>query len=236
MTKRLLVVEDEPGIAMALEDDLTHHGYAVEVVGDGQAAVDAASRGNFDGIVLDLMLPKKDGFAVCRQLRAGGVRTPILMLTARTEERDAVRALDLGADDYVTKPYRPAELRARLNALLRRDSFAGCDTFMFGDVAVDFVRREVTRGSRVVPLTPQEFRLLETFIRHRGRALDRQRLIDEAWGRDTFVTDRVVDNQITNLRKKVEPNPAEPRYILSLRGFGYRFDGDEGRDRSVTKP
>jgi DNA-binding response OmpR family regulator len=236
MTGRLLLVEDEPGIAMALEDELTHHGYAVEVVRDGEAAVEAARTGAFDGIVLDVMLPKKDGFTVCRELRACGVRTPILMLTARTEEQDTVRGLDVGADDYVTKPYRPAELRARINALLRRHSQPEPDLVVFGDVRVNFVRREVTRGSRVVPLTPQEFRLLEALIRHRGRALDRQRLIDEAWGRDTFVTDRVVDNQITNLRKKVEPNPGEPRYILSIRGFGYRFDGDGDPDQSVTEP
>jgi two-component system alkaline phosphatase synthesis response regulator PhoP len=227
VTKRLLVVEDEPGIAMALEDELTHHGYAVEVVRDGEAAVDAARAGDFDGIVLDLMLPMKDGFTVCQELRACGVRTPILMLTARTREHDTVRGLNIGADDYVTKPYRPAELRARIGALLRRHSAAESDIVVFGDITVNFVRREVTRGGRVVPLTPQEFRLLESLIKHRGKALDRQRLIDEAWGRDTFVTDRVVDNQITNLRKKVEPNPADPRYIVSIRGFGYRFDADE---------
>jgi DNA-binding response OmpR family regulator len=227
MTRRLLIVEDEPGIAMALEDELTHHGYAVEIVNDGQAAVEAAKMGGFDALVLDLMLPKKDGFTVCRELRECGVRTPILMLTARTQEQDTVRGLEIGADDYLTKPYRPAELRARINALLRRHSEPEGEVFAFGDITVNLVRREVTRGTRVVPLTPQEFRLLESLIRHRGRALGRQRLIDEAWGRDTFVTDRVVDNQITNLRKKVEPNPAEPRYILSIRGFGYRFDGDQ---------
>ena len=225
MTKRLLVVEDEPGIAMALEDELTHQGYEVEVVRDGQAAVEAGRDPRFDGIVLDLMLPKKDGFAVCRELRAAGVRTPILMLTAKSQEEDTIRGLDIGADDYVTKPYRPPELRARIQALLRRSSEAVVDVYRFGNVEVDFVRREVKRGTQPVSLTPLEFRLLETLIRHRGRALRRQRVIDEAWGRDTFVTDRVVDNQVTNLRKKVEPNPSEPKYILSVRGFGYRFDG-----------
>lgn len=226
MRKRLLVVEDEPGIAMALEDELNHHGYAVEVVRDGQAAVDAVREGRFDGIILDLMLPKKDGFAVCRELRAFGVQTPILMLTARTREADTVRGLETGADDYVTKPYRPEELRARIVAMLRRSAQHAPEDFAFGDIEVSFVRREVTRDRRPVPLTPQEFRLLDTFIRNRGRALSRQRLIDEAWGRDMFVTDRVVDNQVTNLRRKIEANPAAPRYIVSVRGFGYRFEGD----------
>lgn len=222
---RLLIVEDEPGIAMALEDELTHHGYEVEVARDGQTAVDEGRDSRFDAIVLDVMLPKKDGFSVCRELRALGVRTPILMLTAKTEEKDTVHGLEIGADDYLTKPYRPPELRARIQALLRRASDLPTDTFRFGNVEVNFSRREVSRAGQVVPLTPLEFRLLETFIRHRGRALGRQRLIDEAWGHDTFVTGRVVDNQVTNLRKKVEVNPAEPAFILSVRGFGYRFDG-----------
>ena len=193
---------------------------------DGQAAVDEGRDPRFDGIVLDLMLPTKDGFTVCRELRAQGVKTPILMLTAKTQEMDTVRGLEIGADDYVTKPYRPHELRARIQALLRRSAPEVMETYRFGDVEVDFGRREVRRHDHPVALTPQEFRLLETFIQHRGRALRRQRLIDRAWGHDTFVTGRVVDNQVTNLRKKIEPNPAEPRYILSVRGFGYRFDGE----------
>jgi two-component system response regulator VicR len=224
MTRRLLIVEDEPGIAMALEDELTHHGFDVEVVHDGQAAVDEGRNPRFDGIILDVMLPKKDGFTVCRELRALGVNTPILMLTAKAEEHDTVHGLEIGADDYVTKPYRPPELRARIQALLRRSQLSA-DVYTFGGLEVDFVRREVRRDATPVALTPLEFRLLETFVRYHGRALTRQRLIDEAWGRDTFVTDRVVDNQVTNLRKKIEPNPAEPQYILSVRGFGYRFDG-----------
>lgn len=224
MTRRLLIVEDEPGIAMALEDELTHQGYVVEVVHDGQAAVEEGQDPRFDGIILDLMLPGKSGFQVCRELRAMGVRTPILMLTAKAQEADTVRGLELGADDYVTKPYRPDELRARVHAILRRVVGDVPESCQFGDIVVDFVRREVRRGARTVALTPLEFRLLETFIRHRGRALGRQRLIDQAWGRDTFVTSRVVDNQVTNLRKKIEPDPSVPRHIVSVRGFGYRFD------------
>lgn len=225
MSRRILVVEDEPGIAMALEDDLRNEGYDVELVQDGEAAVFAGRDARFDAVVLDVMLPKKDGFAVCRELRAIGVRTPILMLTAKTQDADKIRGLDIGADDYVTKPYNPAELRARIHALLRRSSDVLPDVYGFGEMKVDFTRREMTRAGAPVPLTPLEFKLLEVFVRHRGRALDRQRLIDAAWGRDTFVTDRVVDNQVTNLRKKIEPNPSEPTYVRSVRGFGYRFDG-----------
>jgi DNA-binding response OmpR family regulator len=225
VSRRILVVEDEPGIAMALEDELRNQGYDVELANDGEAAVFAGRDARFDAVVLDVMLPKKDGFAVCRELRALGVRTPILMLTAKTQDADKVLGLDIGADDYLTKPYNPAELRARIHALLRRSADALPDVYEFGAVTVDFSRHEMTRGGVAVPLTPLEFRLLEVFIRHRGRALGRQRLIDAAWGRDTFVTDRVVDNQVTNLRKKIEPNPSEPTYVLSVRGFGYRFDG-----------
>jgi len=225
VTRRLLIVEDEPGIAMAIEDELTHHGYEVEVARDGQAGLDAALEARFEAILLDVMLPKKDGFSVCRELRARGVRTPILMLTARSQEEDTVKGLQLGADDYVVKPYRPHELLARVQALMRRASEPPPDLYRFGDVETDFVRREVRQNGTVIALTPQEFRLLEVFIRNRGRALGRQRLLDEAWGRDAFVTNRVVDNQVTNLRKKIEPDPTQPRYLLSVRGFGYRFDG-----------
>jgi DNA-binding response OmpR family regulator len=158
------------------------------------------------------------------------------MLTARTQEADTVRGLDSGADDYVMKPYRPQELCARIRALLRRHDEPARDVFMFGDVTVDFARREVACNGRAVPLTPQEFRLLEAMIRYRGKALDRQRLIDEAWGRDTFVTDRVVDTQVANLRKKIEPNPSEPRYIRSVRGYGYRFDDAGFPDEGLTRP
>jgi DNA-binding response OmpR family regulator len=225
VSRRILVVEDEPGIAMALEDELTNQGYDVELANDGETAVFAARDARFDAVVLDVMLPKKDGFTVCRELRALGVRTPILMLTAKTQDADKVLGLDIGADDYLTKPYKPAELRARIHALLRRSSDVLPDVYTFGAITVDFSRHEMTRNGVAVPLTPLEFRLLEVFIRHRGRALGRQRLIDAAWGRDTFVTDRVVDNQVTNLRKKIEANPSEPTYVLSVRGFGYRFDG-----------
>ena len=223
---RILVVEDEPAIAQALEDDLTLEGYRVRVVGDGHAAVKAGREVAFDAILLDVMLPGKDGFEVCRELRRSGVRTPILMLTARTQESDKVLGLETGADDYVTKPFGVRELRARVAALIRR-SQAGSPlpSVQIGETDVDFGRGEVRRGSRATPLTPIEFRLLQALVRARGRILTREQLITEAWGPNTFVSDRVVDNHIGSLRRKIEPDAAEPRYLRNVRGLGYRLDG-----------
>jgi DNA-binding response OmpR family regulator len=222
---RILVVEDEPGIAMALEDDLRLEGYAVEVIHDGLAAAKRAREASFDAILLDVMLPGKDGFEICRELRRHGIRTPILMLTARAQEAEKVLGLEAGADDYVTKPFGVRELRARIAALLRRSQAdAAPPQVRIGDVEVDFGRGEIRRGDRTTALTPLEFRLLQTFVGARGRILTRAQLIAEAWGPNTFVSDRVVDNHIGSLRKKIEPDAAEPRYLLNIRGLGYRFD------------
>ncbi|MBI1874173.1 MAG: response regulator transcription factor [Acidobacteria bacterium] len=222
---RILIVEDEPGIALALEDDLTLEGYGVEVIQDGLAAVKRAREERFDAILLDVMLPGKDGFEVCRELRRSGVRTPILMLTARAQEAEKVLGLEAGADDYVTKPFGVRELRARIAALLRRSQAGSAPAVVrIGDAEVDFARGEIRRGPETTPLTPLEFRLLQAFVRARGRILTREQLITEAWGPNTFVTDRVVDNHIGSLRKKLEPDVAEPRYLRNVRGLGYRFD------------
>ncbi len=222
---RILVVEDESSVAMGLEDDLKLEGYEVEVARDGEAATRRAREEPFDLIVLDVMLPRKDGFEVCRELRRGGLRTPIIMLTAKTQESDKVLGLDLGADDYVTKPFSPRELRARIKAVLRRFGSELPELYSFGDVEVNFGRHEVRRGEKPVPFTPVEFKLLAAFIRYRGRVLSRAQLLDEVWGRDSLVTDRVVDTHILNLRKKIEPEPSEARYVVAVRGAGYRFDG-----------
>jgi len=222
---RVLVVEDEASIALALEDDLKMEGYEVEIVRDGETAGRRAREQAFDLILLDVMLPRKDGFEVCRELRRAGLRTPILMLTAKTQEAEKVLGLELGADDYVTKPYSPRELRARIKALLRRAAGELPEVYRFGDVEVDFARYEVRRGGQRIEFTPTEFKLLAAFVRRPGRVLTRDQLLDEVWGRETFVTDRVVDNQITNLRKKIEPEPSRPRYLFNVRGVGYRFDG-----------
>jgi DNA-binding response OmpR family regulator len=225
MTK-ILVVEDEPGIALGLEDDLRLEGWDVELIADGAAASRRAREAPFDLILLDVMLPGKDGLDVCRELRRAGLRTPIIMLTAKAQEAEKILGLDLGADDYITKPFSPRELRARIRAALRRNPAPETTgIFRFADVEVDSVRCELRRGGTVVDTTPTEFKLLNVFVRNRGRVLTRENLLNEAWGQGTFLTDRVVDNHIVALRKKIEPEPAEPRFLISVRGVGYRFDG-----------
>lgn len=222
---RILVVEDEPDLLLGLEDDLKLEGYEVEAVRDGETASQRAREQPFDLIILDVMLPHKDGFEVCRELRRAGLRTPMILLTAKTQESDKVLGLELGADDYVTKPFSPRELRARVKAALRRGTGEMHEIYRFADVEVDFTRCELRRAGRAVEVTPIEFKLLVAFIRHRGHTLSRDKLLDEVWGRETFVTDRAVDTHITNLRKKIEPQPSEPQFVVSVRGLGYRFDG-----------
>jgi DNA-binding response OmpR family regulator len=225
-TKKILVVEDEPSLALALEDDLRREGYDVVVVSDGDSAVHTALSQSFDLMLLDVMLPKKDGFEVCREVRRAGLRTPIVMLTARVQEAEKVLGLETGADDYVTKPYSARELRARVKAHLRRGDADLPAVYRFGDAELDFGRCELRRGGKVVELSALEYKLLAAFVRRSGRVLTRTQLLDEVWGSGTHVTDRVVDNQVTNLRKKIEPEPDRPRYLVALRGLGYRFDGE----------
>ena len=222
---RILIVEDEADIALGLEDDLTMDGHDVEVVRDGETACRRGREGAWDLILLDVMLPGKDGFEVCRELRSGGVQTPIIMLTSKVQEAEKVLGLELGADDYVTKPFSPRELRARVKAVVRRFSSPAAGTYRFGEVEVDFARAEVRREGHPVEVTPIEFRLLTTFIARRGRVLSREQLLDAAWAHDIHVTDRAVDAHIVNLRRKIEPNPPAPIFLLSVRGLGYRFDG-----------
>ena len=224
---RILIVEDDEAIAVALEDDLRLEGYDVDVVHDGDAALTRGRTGAYDLILLDVMLPKKDGFDVCRELRRARIEAKILLLTARGGEAEKVFGLDLGADDYITKPYSPKELRARIRAHLRRRAEGAAEIARFGDCEVDFARAELRRGGRPVETTPLELKLLGLFVRRPGRVLTRRVLIDEVWGAETAITERVVDNQVANLRKKIEPSPARPKYLKSVRGIGYRFDPEE---------
>jgi DNA-binding response OmpR family regulator len=222
---KILIVEDDAAIACALEDDLRLEGYGVAVERDGESAVSRARGEAFDLILLDVMLPKKDGFDVCREMRRAGVDAFIVMLTARTAETERVLGLDLGADDYVTKPYSPKELRARIRARLRRQAgTAAAGVVGFGDCQLDLERAELRRAGRPVATTPLEWKLLTLFARRPGRLLTRRTLIDEAWGPGTAITERVVDNQIAHLRQKIEPQPAAPRFLKSVRGLGYRLD------------
>jgi two-component system alkaline phosphatase synthesis response regulator PhoP len=221
---RILIVEDEPDIALGLRKDLTLEGYEVEVAESGERALECAQDRPFDLILLDVMLPGKDGFAVCRELRRSGVRTPIILLTARSHEAEKVMGLELGADDYVTKPFSPVELRARIKAALRRREGDIKEMFRFGNMEVDFDRLEVRREGKPLDLTPIEFKLLAAFVHSRGTVLSRQQLLDRVWGHTTYVTERVVDTHIGNLRKKIERDPDRPAFVTSVRGFGYRFE------------
>jgi len=220
---KILIVEDDSDIALPLQDDLTLEGYEVEVVGDGETALRRLDEASFDLLLLDVMLPGVDGFDVCRQLRHSGSKVPIILLTAKVQEAEVVMGLEQGADDYVTKPFRPRELRARIKAVLRRTDDAPRQV-RFGDMEVDFERFELRRAGEPVALTPIEFKLLSTFVRNPGRVLSRQRLLDHVWGPTTYVTERVVDTHVGNLRKKIEPRPKQPRYVISVLGAGYRFE------------
>jgi DNA-binding response OmpR family regulator len=223
MTK-ILIVEDEPGIAFGLQTDLEVEGYTVTLVEDGVTAVRRAQEEVFDLILLDVMLPGKDGFDVCRDLRRAGQRTPIILVTARTHEAEKVLGLEVGADDYVTKPFSLREVRARIKAVLRRTQGDVAEVYRFGDVEVDFARGELRRAGRAVETTQLEFKLLGALVKNRGRLLSREQILDLVWGRGLNVTDRVVDNHVLTLRRKVEPDVQNPRYLVSVRGVGYRFE------------
>jgi two-component system alkaline phosphatase synthesis response regulator PhoP len=225
--KRLLLVEDEPGLQLALSDRLSAEGYAVETAGDGHLAIQRATGEPFDVIVLDVMLPGRDGFDVAKAIRQQGVQTPILMLTARTQVVDRVVGLKLGADDYLTKPFETIELLARLEALLRRApgaaSGVSLERYQFGDIAVDVRKAEVSQKGQLLDLSAKEFLLLKYFIEHRGATISREELLHEVWGYSNTPSTRTVDVHVAWLRQKLEPNPRVPRYILTVHGLGYKF-------------
>lgn len=222
---KILIIEDEESILMALEDHLTLEGYEVETARDGPSGLRKAGKTSLDLIILDIMLPGMDGFDVCKRLRGNGVQTPILMLTAKGQEVDKVLGLELGADDYVTKPFSPRELGARVKAILRRGrpAPATVDTCGFGNVKVDFRKYEATRNGESLEMTKLEFDLLKYLIEHRHEAVSRSDILDHLWDDPASVFPRTVDTHIANLRKKLEDDPAEPRHLIQVRGVGYRF-------------
>ena len=224
----ILLIEDEPGLVLTLVDRLNSEGYTVETVSDGNDAVPRATSEAFDLIILDLMLPHRSGFDICRDLRQQGLQTPILMLTARGQVTDKVVGLKLGADDYLTKPFEMIELLARIEALLRRPPFSvsgSNDRYRFGTVGVDFRSAEVEKDGKPVELSAKEFQLLRHFIQHRGAALTRNQLLDEVWGYNSMPTTRTVDVHVAWLRQKLEANPRHPEFILTVHGLGYKFVG-----------
>jgi two-component system alkaline phosphatase synthesis response regulator PhoP len=222
---RILIIEDEESILMALEDDLSLEGHTVTGEVDGVRGFERASADGFDLIILDIMLPGMDGFDICRRLRGAGDQTPILVLTAKGQEVDKVLGLELGADDYVTKPFSRRELLARVKALLRRAELSTQppDEFRFADVAVDFTGYEVRKDGRAVELTAKEFDLLRLLIAHRGKVLRRDTILEEVWGDDSDVFPRAIDTHIGHLRQKLEEEPSQPKYIVNVRGVGYKF-------------
>jgi two-component system alkaline phosphatase synthesis response regulator PhoP len=224
-THRILIIEDDESILMGLEDDLKLEGYAVCTARDGVAGLSLAKERRHDLIILDIMLPGMNGFDVCKELRQRGIATPILMLTARGREADKVLGLELGADDYVTKPFSPRELLARIKAILRRveETRQGDERAQFGDVEVDFKKYEVKKGNRPVYLTSLEFALLRLLVNHKGEVLSRDTILDGVWGKNVFVDNRTVDTHVAHLRKKLEDDPAAPKHIEGVRGIGYKF-------------
>jgi len=223
--ERILIVEDEESILMALEDNLQLEGYEVESSNDGINGFSMAEKNNYDLIILDIMLPKMDGFEVCKKIRREGINTPILMLTAKSQEIDKVLGLEFGADDYVTKPFSPRELLARIRALLRRAKLSneGNDKFAIGDVEVDFKKYELKKKGKLIYLTALEFNLLHFLIDNKNLVVERDKILDEVWGDDVFVQPRTVDKHISELRKKIEDNHQDPKFIIGVRSVGYRF-------------
>jgi len=242
MPERILLVEDDPAILVGVQHTLESEGFEVLTARDGESALRLAASADPDLIILDLMLPRLSGLEVCRKLRERRIRGSILMLTARAAEQDKVRGFEAGADDYVTKPFSLQELLCRVRAVLRRtekeeDRLA---RYSFADVELDFRKFEARKAGRPLELTPREFRIMRLFCETPGRVVTRNELLDKVWGYDVFPTTRTVDNHIVKLRKAIEPDPSSPRYILSVRGVGYKFDPAGGEvfrnPESFTEP
>lgn len=226
MSSRILLVEDEPGLVLTVSDLLSNQGYEVDTARDGESGFSKAAAGGFDVVILDVMLPKKNGFEVCRDLRQQGVDVAVLMLTARTQVVDRVLGLKLGADDYLTKPFDPGELVARVEALLRRvqkENRIPLKTFRFGDVEVDFERAQLLRSGQPVNIAGKELQLLQYLIHHRGRVVPREEILQNVWEYATDVSSRTIDVHVAWLRQKLESNPQRPQHIHTIRGKGYRF-------------
>lgn len=224
---RILIVEDEPAMVAGLRDNFEYEGYEVISAGDGAAGLERALVDDPDLVVLDVMMPRMSGLDVCKQLKAKRPSIPIIMLTARGQEIDKVVGLELGADDYVTKPFSIRELMARVKAVLRRVSSPApaAEVYRFSDCEVNIRSNEVRRAGKLVDLSAKEFALLAYFISNPAETLTRDRLLDAVWGYDNYPNTRTVDTHIVHLRQKLEPNPEEPRFILTVHGSGYKFVG-----------
>ena len=223
--KRILIIEDDPAILKGLQAGLEEEHYRILSESDGEKGYQLAQLENIDLIILDLMLPSKNGEDICKDLRHKGIQTPIIMLTSKSDELNKVLGLELGADDYVTKPFSIRELKARIKAHLRRDATKKkeIDVFSFADVHLDFKKQEASRGNTSLKLSAKEFEIMKLLIQYEGEVVSRDVLLTEIWGYEVFPTTRTVDNYILNLRKKIENDPANPKHLLTMHKSGYKF-------------
>lgn len=223
--KKILIIEDDPAIRTGLKETFTTEGYNVSDAETGTKGFELAGKHDFDLIVLDLILPGKDGIEICKELRSDGVKTPIIMVTSRKEEIDKILGLEIGADDYVTKPFSIRELLARVKALIRRSTYEPGDIeeVAFANLKIDFKKQEMLKGENPVRLSATEYRILHYFIDHEGEVISRDKFLDEVWGYDSYPTTRTVDNYILSLRKKIEDDPANPKHLLTIHKVGYKF-------------
>lgn len=222
--ERILIIEDDPTLLQVLKDNFEFSGYTVLSASDGKGGLKAALEGKPDLIILDIMLPEMNGYELCRRVRREGLAATIIMLTAKSQESDVVMGLNVGADDYVTKPFSIDVLLARANAHLRRRRQLQPRLYKFGGCKLDTASHKLFRNGEEVLLTPKEYRLLEYFAKNTGRALTREKILDDVWGKDLIVTERSVDRCINTLRNKVEPDPLRPRFVQTIRDVGYRFE------------
>ena len=227
MSKKILIAEDDPGIQLSLKDEFESEGYQVFTANDGEKGLEMIKEQKPDLIILDIMLPGLDGYEVCKKLRREGDNTPIIMLTVKDQEIDKVLGLELGADDYVTKPFSLRELLARVKSILRRiqDHSSEIDSYCIGETELDFKKYEARKKGHELELTPLEFHMLQLFVMKQGQVIARDDFLDKIWGEDNvLVTSRTIDRHIANIRKKIEDDPSNPRFITSIRGVGYKLN------------
>ena len=223
--KKILIIEDDPAILSGLEETLKEEHFDVSTVMSGQMGYEKAKEGKYDLIILDLLLPEKNGIDICKDLRKDGVSTPILMLTAKKEEIDKVIGLEIGADDYVTKPFSIRELVARVKALLRRpqEIRPEVEEYSFDNIYLNFKKQEAKKGAELIELSVMEYKVMKYFIQREGEVIERNKLLDEVWGYENYPSTRTVDNFILNLRKKIEDDHSSPKHLLTIHGAGYKF-------------
>ena len=228
MLKKILIVEDDPGIQMSLKDEFESEGYHVFAANDGEKGLKMIKEQKPDLIILDIMLPELDGYEVCKKLRREGDNTPIIMLTVKDKEIDKVLGLELGADDYVTKPFSLRELLARVKSIFRRieDHPTEIHSFCIGETDLDFKKYEARKSGQKIEYTPLEFQMLRLFVMKKGQVITRDDFLDQIWGEDNLVVSlRTIDSHIANIRKKIEEDPSNPKFITSIRGVGYKLNG-----------